>query len=310
MNRAHAIALGAGFAAATAAPRIARAAVPLRVGISYDEDYAEGQYASELGYFKDAGFDAQITALENGGTVITAVLGGALDVGLGNLAAVSAAHSRGLPIAVIAPGALYSNSATTQAILTANGSTIKTAKDLAGKKVGVTGLSSLLQVGIRSWIDKNGGDSNAVQYIELPTPTMIDALTAGRIDACGMVEPWVSQAHATCRIIGAPFSSIGDRFLITAWVTTRSWVDANRQTARQFAGVVRRTANWVNANPKPSAEILARFLHLSPEVVNGMRRTRMATDLEPGLIQPVIDAAAKYKLLLQPFAAGELIVSS
>jgi NitT/TauT family transport system substrate-binding protein len=309
MNRAHAIALGAGLVA-VARPRRAQAAVPLRVGISYDEDYAEGQYASELGYFKDAGFDSQVTALENGGTVITALLGGALDVGLGNLAAVSAAHSRGLPIAVIAPGALYSSATTTQAILVTNASPIKTAKDLAGKRMGVTGLSSLLQVGIRAWIDKNGGDSTAVQYVELPTPTMIDALTAGRIDACGMVEPWVSQAHATCRVIGAPFSSIGDRFLITAWVANRSWVDANRPTVRQFVTVVRRTADWVNANPKASAEILARFLHLSPDLVNGMQRTRMATVLEPGLIQPVIDAAAKYRLVLQRFSAGDLIVST
>jgi NitT/TauT family transport system substrate-binding protein len=307
MKRSHALALGAAAFASGPLRAVAQAPVHLRVGASTDEDYAEPFYANDLGYFKDAGFDPEILTLVNGGAVMAGLLGGAIDVGMNNLASVSAAHARGLPIVILAPGALYSSGVLTQAILVAPDSPIRTAKDLTGKKLGLTTLGSLLHLGIKAWIDKNGGDSASVQYVEIPLPEMILAVRRSRVDAVGLTEPWISQAAGQTRLLGAPFAAIGDQFLITAWITTRTWLQANPSAAQRFAAMVQRTATWVNANPKRSAAILSKYLHIPLETVDRMNRTRMATSLNASLIQPVIDAAARYKLVAQTFPASELI---
>jgi NitT/TauT family transport system substrate-binding protein len=315
MKRAHAIGLGAAALAAASLPAgsfPAAAETPqrLRVGASIDQNYAEGFYAYDLGYFKDAGFDANITTLVNGGALNAALFGGAIDVAIGDLGSVSAAHVRGLPIVILAPCALYSSALLTHAIVVEPNSPIHDAKDLTGKKLGLTSLGSLMHVGIQAWIDKNGGNAASVQYVEIPLSEMILAVRGGRVDAVGLTEPWISQAAGQTRLLGAPFTAIGDQFLITAWTTTRTWLQANPEAARRFDAMIRHTATWVNANPKPSAAILSKYLHIPLDTIERMHRTRMATSLDASMIQPVVDAAARYKLIPRGFAASELVATA
>ena len=309
MKRLHALALGAAALGANALPAMAQTAPPLRVGGSYDEDYAEGFYAQDMGFFRAGGFDANVMPMKNGGAVIPALAGGALDVGIVNLASVSAAFARGLPLTLIAPCALYSSAFTTQAILVAPDSPIRTAKDLSGKKMALTSLSSLLQVGVENWIDENGGSAADVQYLEVPLPEMVLAVKSGRVDAVGITEPWITQAKDQTRLLAAPFASIAKRFLITAWVANRQWVADNPASVKRFRAVIAQTASWVNSHPQETATILSKYLGVPVSTVAQMKRTQMATALDPTLIQPVIDAATRYKLVPQAFPAANMIAS-
>jgi hypothetical protein len=46
---------------------------------------------------------------------------------------------------------------------------------------------------------------------------------------------------------------------------------------------------------------------VSPETISHMTRTEIGTTLDPRELQPVIDAAAKYKLIASAFPAREMI---
>jgi NitT/TauT family transport system substrate-binding protein len=307
MNRLAALRLGSAGLVAPLIGASPRPGIPLRVGATNDEDFAEAFYAADLGYYADAGFDATVTMLATGSAVVNAVLGGALDVGIGNLASISAAHVRGLPIALLAPCAVFTRGLTTHAVLVAPASPIHSAADLAGRTVGLTSLNSLLHIAVKTWIDKTGGDASAVKYVEIPLSEMVVALQSGRIDAVGITEPWVSRAKTQTRILGKPFESVGNNFLITGWIATKSWAEANRSSVERLAAVVRRTAIWTNANPRPSAAILSRYVAVDADVIEHMNRTRMGTTLDAASIQPVIDAAARYNVLPKAFPAAELL---
>jgi NitT/TauT family transport system substrate-binding protein len=278
----------------------------IRIGAGLDEDFAEGFYGDEQGFFRQAGLDPDVTALANGGALTAAVLSGSLDVATTNTGSMAAAHARGIPLVLIAPQAIYSSASLTAAVLVMKDSPIRGARDLAGKKMGVTTLHTLYHTAIQNWIDASGGDSTAVGYVEIPLSVQLVALRSGRIDAIGSVEPWVSQAKAETRVIGKPYDSVAKEFLISGWVTTRAWVDANRDTCRRFVQAIARTAQWANRSPEATAQILARRFDIPPDVVATMQRTKMGTRLDPSLIQPVIDVAFKYKMLAQSFAAADL----
>jgi NitT/TauT family transport system substrate-binding protein len=220
------------------------------------------------------------------------------------------AHARGLPLVLIAPGANYSNATVTAALLVLKDSPLKTAADLTGKTIAVTTLRTLYHTSLRNWIDKSGGNSEAVNYLELPLSTMLPSLKAGRVDAIGTVEPWVTQAKADTRVLGVPYASLAPAFMISGWVTTKTWYDGNRDTARKFVRSVETIANWANRNPQATAQIMAKYFSVPLETVASMQRTKMSTKLDPSYIQPVIDVLAKYKIIDRQFAAAELFANA
>jgi ABC-type nitrate/sulfonate/bicarbonate transport system substrate-binding protein len=69
---------------------------------------------------------------------------------------------------------------------------------------------------------------------------------------------------------------------------------------------MRETALWANQNPVKSGEILAKYSKIDPAVVATMARAHYADRLTPALMQPLIDASAKYNDF-KPFPATELI---
>ena len=86
------------------------------------------------------------------------------------------AHARGVPVTIIAPAGLYATNAPTSVCGVAKNSPIKTAKDLNGKTVATNGLKNIGEFGPRAWIDKNGGDSSTVKFIEMPQNEVVGVL--------------------------------------------------------------------------------------------------------------------------------------
>jgi hypothetical protein len=62
----------------------------------------------------------------------------------------------------------------------------------------------------------------------------------------------------------------------------------------RFGAAIHRTAIWANAHHKDSAVILEKVLKVDPATADKMYRAPYALALEPSLIQPSIDTAAKY----------------
>ena len=84
MKRSAMITISAAALAASTLPALAQTANTVRFGVVGVEEAALPYYAQEKGLFKAAGLDVTLTVLGNGGAVTSAVLGGALDVGITN----------------------------------------------------------------------------------------------------------------------------------------------------------------------------------------------------------------------------------
>src|SRR6185437_7554997 len=133
--------------------------------------------------------DAEVTTLNFGQAVASAIAGGAADIGQSNIVSLATAHERGIDVAIVAPAGYYLAKAPTSMLLVAKSSPLRTAKDFAGKTVAVNGLKNITQLSVQLWLDENGGDSNAVKFLELPFSEMGAALDGGRVDAALFAEP-------------------------------------------------------------------------------------------------------------------------
>lgn len=297
--------------ALAAAPARAQTAalVPIRVGAINIESAAEGYYADEMGFFKRAGLGASVSAMSSAGAIVAAAMGGALDFVPTNCVTLAQAYAKGLPLYLIAPGAVYSSNDPTTELAVAPDSPYRVPRDLNGKKIAVLTLGGFLQVAIQNWLDQNGGDSKTVSFIELPSPEIVPALASKRIDAAGLPEPFLTKAKSgnEVRFIAAPYSSVGKRLMLSAWIANRAWVDANPATVRKFADAIRATAQWADKNQKATAVILTKHTRVPLDVIENMRRDPFAIRMDTAAIQPIIDVCAKYGLIPRRFTASDLL---
>jgi ABC-type nitrate/sulfonate/bicarbonate transport system substrate-binding protein len=302
-------ALGLTLAAMAAAPSAlgAQTPAPLRVGTVAFEAAAEVYFAKEQGYFTKAGLDVTIVPIANTSAIAEAVATGSVDVGFSALLSIAVAHARGIPFVLIAPANVQDPAAEFAALIVPTASPIRTAKDLNGKIIGTQALKTIGEYAPRYWIDRNGGDSSTVKFLELPFPAVADALGAGRIDAAWVTEPFLSSNKRTTRVLAYAFDSIARSFLISGWFATTAWARAHPDVVTKFSTAIRASGAWATQNPAASADILTRDLKLDPATLASMVRTRFSDTLTPAAIQPQIDVAARYGLFTA-FPASDLLL--
>jgi len=306
MKRARALAAGAILLAPQRAG--AQTSPALRVVAVVGNDFAIGYFATEQGFFRQHGLDVQLTTIASGGAATAALIGGSYDVAITNVGSVSSAFVRGLPLQILsAGGALYSSDGPSAFLVAAPSSTIRSAKDFAGKTTGLSSLRDLAQVAVMSWIDQNGGDSHGGTYVEMPPLDIIASVERGRIDAGLIINPRYLQAKDEVRLIATPYDALAKQFLISAAVTTRNWLDANRSLVARLGAALRDTAHWANQNADASNELVAKYTKIPIELVRKTARAPLAAEIEPRMLQPLIDALAKYGFIPRRFGAAELI---
>ena len=308
VSRFQALGLIAGAAALPARALAQSAPVKVRIGSVAADTYAEGFYALDLGLFDKAGLSVEIVPFNNGAAMAAAAAGGSIDVGVGDVIELANGLNRGLPFTLIAGGGMYSTSAPTTTLCVAKSSPIAKASDLEGQNVAVISLVSLQSSGVKSWLAQNGADISKIHFIELPFPQMAPAISRGTVAAAALSEPIMSDAtNNDARIFAKVYDAVAKQFLISDWFTTRDWLTKNPDVAKRFVGVIYDTARWANARHDDSAAILAKYTKLDVERVKRMNRCAYATDLRPGMVQPVLDTAFKYKALEKETNAAIMI---
>lgn len=290
-----------------AEPARPQTATTLRIATTPIDLGAQALYANDLGFFKRAGLDVELSVLTSGSVVASAVAGGSIDIGQANIVALAAAHASGLPFAIVAPAGYYTSKAPTTELVVAANSHITSAKDLDGKAIAVTALKDLNWVGIQSWLAQGGATLDSVKYVEVPQSAVCAALTSGRADAGVLSEPYLSYAlEGQCRVLAPTHDAIAKEFLVGAWFSTTAWAQAHPDLVARFRAVMRETARWANTHHAESSKILEKYMKLT--AAPGMRRVPFAETIDRAQVQSLIDMAAKYGALKASFPAAELLL--
>lgn len=278
----------------------------LHVGVSPFEQHADAYYAREQGFFKQAGIDADVQLFTSGGAIAAAVAGGALQVAAANPLPVFQAHERGLDFVIVAPGALYDSRTYPANFVVAPNSTRKTGKDFEGTTIAVTSLSGLDPLGARAWIDKTGGDSRTVKFIELGHAAEADAVASGRVAAALIADPSVPIAEGKVRALTHSYDALGNHFFAAVWFAKRSWADADPDLVRRFRTAIDRAGDWATRNPLAAAAILKKDMNV---VVDRAHEVHART-VETWMLQPLIDSCVKYGFLKNTMNASDVVWSA
>src|SRR5499427_3322575 len=202
------------------------ACLPLARGLSWAQakgklgymkivDNAAMFVAMEKGFFKTEGLELETVPMAGGAVIVQGVTSGDLQIGWTNVISLYQAHVEGFDFKLIAGGATnVKGKGESHAIQVLKTSPIKSAKDLEGKTVAVNTLNNIVHLMAMAWVDKNGGSSSKVKFVEVPFPQMEPALIAGKIDAISVQEPFAAAAarRPEIRVLSNPWGDVLPKF--------------------------------------------------------------------------------------------------
>jgi NitT/TauT family transport system substrate-binding protein len=302
----------AGVALTLCSPRRARAQtsgpVTIRVASTANDDVTSLIYGQNSGLFRNAGLDVVFQKANSGSAVAAAVASGAIDIGKSSVIPIVNAHARGIPFTVVAGASLHHEHALDSGLVVANDGP-RSARELSGKVISVAGLQDTTWLSAKAWIDGNGGDSEAVRFIEIPGSAVLNALQQGRIAAGTMSEPYVTQnvKSGKARLLAITLEAIAPRWLLAVYFTTLDYAAKNRDALTRFQKAIGQAGTYCNTHQSETIEMMAAVTGLEPAILSQVTRAYFPAEVDPRDIQPVINAAVKYKLLEKPFDARELI---
>lgn len=303
IKRASLLASAAAAAAAAAVPAVAQTPTKMRVGIGLIEVHAQGYYAQDQGFFKKHGLEVELHQLQLGSVVAEGVASGDLDAGQSNLFSILAGHQHGLPFMMIAPSSTYDvNDPPHDELVVLKDSPYKSVKDLAGQVIGVFSIGGAQQLFVSALVDQGGGDVSTLKFFPLPPNAMVAGLQQGRVAAIDLSEPQLSANADKIRPLGNTLAAIAPRGLEGAWFANTHWLAKNHDAAKRFADAIVQAGQWAMQNPEPAAIVLQKYL--KTKVTRAT--VKFGTVLDPALVQPFCDAAARYKLL-QPMKAADVV---
>lgn len=297
-------------AALAAAPRTVRGQGLEHVrftGVPTD-DMTPIYWALKNRLYEKAGIDLEVIPATSGSTATAAVVSGTYEMGKSSPLAAINAVLRGFPVVIIGNGPMWDAKSPFTQTLVGVDSTIKTGSDLNGKTLATPGLNDTAQLGVIVWIDRNGGDSRTVRWVELPNSAAPAALAQGRVDACTVQEPAATAAvdAGKARILAAPFSAIAPYFPIGVYMANANFAAAHRDLIKRWLRVTYEAAKYTNAHKSETTAMMSDVTKIPIAVFRRMPRVEDATTTDPAVLQPLIDAAVKYNFISRPISAKDL----
>ncbi|MDB5551365.1 MAG: hypothetical protein JWL86_1349 [Rhizobium sp.] len=275
-------------------------ATSITLGYGLAADFIPAFVAKEEGFFQKNGLDVTLTSFPNTSVIVPTIISGSVQIGASTPPNLVLAAQGGLDIVDISGAARLTKSDPRTNLLTRAGFSVKTASDLSGKKVGVPGINSILDMFFRKWLLNNGVALNKVIVVEAPFARMGDLLKSGQIDAAVAIEPLLG------RIVGSGSASPSVDFLSEVdpdvlgalWASTRAWADANPKTVLAFRQSLAQSLDLIKSDPEKARAIENKYLHfngrtfptfsLETKVEDFTSVIKVATDL--GLLTEKVDA--------------------
>ncbi len=212
------------------------------------------------GFFQAQGIEINKRTLQSGNDVVLAVANHNGEIGYLGWVPMMIARTQGIKLTAVAASEVEGTSAADnwQNILVKGSSSIRTAKDLAGKTIAVNALKGVGEVMIKAALKKEGVDPNSIKLLALPFPSMRSALQNGQVDAIWTPEPFLSQALNTdgARIVMAPGPVLGKFWPIGGYAALAEWSKANPDLARKFRTAINQSLTYSQSHPSEIRELL------------------------------------------------------
>ncbi len=242
---------------------LAQSKVTLAVGGGSCLCYLPTMLAQALGEYEKAGVTVEVVDFKGGSESLKAVIGGSADVVSGyfdhcvNLAA-KGQHLQAFVVYDRFPGLAL-------VVSSKHADEIKSVKDLANKKVGVSAPGSSTDFFLKYLLSKNGVDPNSVGVIGVGLgATAVAAMEQGTVDAAVMLDPAITillgqdknlKILSDTRSQKDTLAVFGGEYPGGALYTKAEWIASHEKEVQAMTNAIVNTLKWIHSHtPEEIAE--------------------------------------------------------
>ncbi len=241
---------------------VAGAQTKVNIGYTAAGDFLPVFVAKEKGMLEKHGLDVTLTRIALASTIPSALMANSVQIGTGTGPGLLQAAEGGLDLVAVSGAARQMKDNATVSVVARKEANISTPADFKGKKVGVPGLNSVIDVVFRKWLKEKGVAIESVTFVEAAFPQMNDLLRGGTLDAVAVLEPFRGKILADGNGVKVAdyFSDVKDGMIFGFWIATRSWADANPAAVKGLRDASNEAIAYIKANPDDAKAIEAKYL--------------------------------------------------
>jgi ABC-type nitrate/sulfonate/bicarbonate transport system substrate-binding protein len=111
------------------------------------------------------------------------------------------------------------------------------------------------------------------------------------------------------RALAPVYNSVSEHFVFGVFFANKPWADKNSDALKRWIKTTFDAAAYTNTHHAETVQMMSDLTKIPPAIYAKMARVQAATQAtsDPALMQPLIDAAAKYKMISRDFPAKELM---
>lgn len=290
-------------------PAASGGSTQVKVGVIPILDVAPIYLGKEKGFFSNRGIELTMETGQGGAAIVPGVVSGQFQFGFSNVTSLLIARSRGLPLKVVANGvASTSKDKADYSGVVTRDDAIRTAADLAGKRVAVNTLKNIGDSTIRASVRKAGGDPSSIKFTELAFPDMPAALEAGRVDAVWVVEPFLTATLGQGgRLVASNYVDTAPDLTVAVYFTSEKLLRENPDLVKRFTDAMTESLAYADAHPDEARQALTTYTQIDEAVIPDLTLPKWPAEINRESVETLASLAVQDGLVTeQPDVAALL----
>jgi NitT/TauT family transport system substrate-binding protein len=285
----------------------------VKVSIMKTTDLAPFHLAMKEGYFKDEGLDVKFVDSKSSDESANKMISGDVDIAYSSYTPFLKGESQKIAqnkggIKLVADAASAGEGSCV--VVATPESSVKTIRDMAGKKVAVTGPGSISTLLTMSTLKTAGVDYSKIEWIPTPFPQTAKALAAGDVDAAFVTEPFLQDAmrKAGAQPIFDTAQGPTADFPVAGWASTGEFTNANPNTVAAFQRAMQRGTDLAKSDRGKVEPMLVKFSGVDEDTAKLATLLTFQSKLDATRLQRVADLMLDFKVINTPLDVKNMIV--
>ena len=269
-----------GLVAMASPPALAQGKIA--VGYVTASDFVPLLVAKEKGFFEKRGLDVEPKRIPIITNIPPALVSGDLQMGSSTMPLLLQANDGGLDMRLVAGAARHLKETSKIALMVRSTLKLEKPEDLKGKKIGVAGFISTMDVFIRYWLKLKGVDPKDVTFVEAAFPQMPDLLKGGTVDAVTITEPMrsIAQNSGAGYVFADYVAEYFPDLLMVGYIATGDWAMKNPAAVKAFREAMDESIAFIAANKDETKAIEQKVLGFTSNAPTAFKTAVKPDDLD------------------------------
>ncbi|MGH3761138.1 ABC transporter substrate-binding protein [Actinophytocola sp.] len=287
----------------------------LKVSIMKTTDLAPFHLAMKEGYFEEEGLNIEFVDAPSGGESVTKLVSGEVDIAYASYTPFFLAESQKVAqakggIKIIAD-ASSAGPGSTMVVATPD-SSVKSIKDMAGKRVAVTATGTISDLLVMSTLKTNNVDYKSIKWRPTPFPATAQALKSRNVDAAFVTEPFIQDAMKNAGAQPIFDTAVGPTadMPTAGWGSSGDFVSENPNTIAAFQRAMQRGTDLALSDRSKVEPMLVEFSGVDEDTAKMATLLTFQSKLDATRLQRVPDLMLEFDVIQTPIDTTKMVVPS